>query len=105
MDCRNDVERAERYRQEASACARAALTTAVAEIKQAYLELEQGWLSLAPKPKNILDDFPEAEPDSDSDQPRHPQSEKIVGDVDHQTTFPARRKSKAKATASPMGRT
>jgi hypothetical protein len=96
MDRRNDVERAEHYRQEASACARAALTTAITEIKQAYLELEQGWLSLAPKAKGILDDFPEAEPDRYSNQPRHPQSEKIVGDADRQTTFSGRRKSKAK---------
>jgi hypothetical protein len=63
MDRRKDVEPTEHYRREASACARAALITAIAEIKQAYLELEQGWLSLAPKPKDIIDDLPEAEPE------------------------------------------
>ena len=44
-----DIERTAYYRQEASACATAALTTAISEIKQAYLDLEQGWLCLAPK--------------------------------------------------------
>lgn len=49
MQPRKDAERTTHYRREASACAAAALTTAIAEVKQAYLELEQGWLSLAPK--------------------------------------------------------
>jgi hypothetical protein len=48
----NDAERLAQYRQEAAACAKAALTTTIAEIKQAYLDLEQGWLCLAPKPEN-----------------------------------------------------
>lgn len=39
------------YRRQASACAVAAVTTPIAEIKQAYLNLEQGWLCLAPKPE------------------------------------------------------
>jgi len=43
------AERTAYYRQEASACATAALTTAITEIKQAYLDLEQGWLCLAPR--------------------------------------------------------
>jgi len=47
-----DSKRTRFYRQEASACATAALTTSIAEIKQAYLELEQGWLCLTPKPEN-----------------------------------------------------
>jgi hypothetical protein len=37
------------YKQQARACASAALATGIAEIKQAYLELEQGWLCLAAK--------------------------------------------------------
>jgi len=52
MDRLTGTKRATLYRQEASACATAALTTSVAEIKQAYLELEQGWLCLTPKPEN-----------------------------------------------------
>lgn len=36
---------------QASECATAASATSVAEVKQAYLDLEQGWLSLAPKSK------------------------------------------------------
>lgn len=49
MHHQNNVERAAHYRREASACAAAALASAIAEIKQAYLDLEQGWLCLAPK--------------------------------------------------------
>ena len=52
MDRLTDAKRATFYRQEASACATAALATSIAEIKQAYLELEQGWLCLTPKPEN-----------------------------------------------------
>jgi hypothetical protein len=52
MDRLTDAKRATFYRQEAFACATAALTTSIAEIKQAYLELEQGWLCLTPKPEN-----------------------------------------------------
>lgn len=37
------------YDQQAGACATAALATSVAEIKQAYLELEQAWRCLAAK--------------------------------------------------------
>jgi hypothetical protein len=37
------------YRRQASECAAAASATSVAEVKQAYIDLEQGWLSLAPK--------------------------------------------------------
>jgi hypothetical protein len=43
------AQRAAYYRRHASTCAAAALSTATKEIKQAYLELEQGWLCLAPK--------------------------------------------------------
>jgi hypothetical protein len=53
MDRLTDVKRTTFYRQEASECAAAAPTTSIAEIKQAYLELEQGWLCLTPKPENI----------------------------------------------------
>jgi hypothetical protein len=49
MQPHKDAERTAHYRRQASACAAAALTTGIAEIKQAYLELEQGWLCLAPK--------------------------------------------------------
>jgi hypothetical protein len=49
MNSHKDAERIAHYRQEASACAAKALTTPIAEIKQAYRDLEQGWLCLAPK--------------------------------------------------------
>ncbi len=49
MHPHKDAERTAYYRQQASSCATAALITAIAEIKQAYLDLEQGWLCLAPK--------------------------------------------------------
>jgi hypothetical protein len=52
MDRLTDSKRTTFYRHEAAACATAALATSIAEIKQAYLELEQGWLCLTPKPEN-----------------------------------------------------
>lgn len=64
MDRLTDAKRATFYRQEAFACAAAALTTSIAEIKQAYLELEQGWLCLTPKPENS---YASAEPNTESD--------------------------------------
>jgi hypothetical protein len=64
MDRLTDSKRTTFYRQEASACATAALATSIAEIKQAYLELEQGWLCLTPKPENSCSS---AEPNTVSD--------------------------------------
>lgn len=49
MHPHKEAERTAYYRRQAAACATAALTTAIAEIKQAYLDLEQAWLCLAPK--------------------------------------------------------
>jgi hypothetical protein len=49
MHPNKDAERGAYYRQQAAVCSTAALTTTIAEVKQAYLELEQGWLCLAPK--------------------------------------------------------
>lgn len=49
MQPRKDVDRTAYCQRQASACAKAAISTAVAEVKQAYLDLEQGWLCLAPK--------------------------------------------------------
>lgn len=65
MHPHKDAERTAYYRQQASACATAALTTATAEIRQAYLDLEQGWLCLAPKP--ALDDQVDTAPGGDSE--------------------------------------
>lgn len=65
MDRLTDAKWATFYRQEAFACAAAALTTSIAEIKQAYLELEQGWLCLTPKPENSS--AASAEPNTVSD--------------------------------------
>jgi hypothetical protein len=45
----DDADRTAHYRRQASACATAALATAIAELRQAYLDLEQGWLCLAAK--------------------------------------------------------
>jgi hypothetical protein len=66
---RKYIERTEYYRQEASACAAAAVTTASAEIKQAYLELEQGWLCLTPKHKEGLDQLPDVRRSDDDAKP------------------------------------
>lgn len=54
-----DIEQVEHYRQQASACGAAALRTPIPDIRQAYLELEQGWLCLSPKPKKSSDDSTE----------------------------------------------
>jgi hypothetical protein len=82
MDRRRDVERAAYYRRQASTCAKAALTTAVVDIRQAYLELEQGWLCLVPKPKEGFDDSRVAEPASDaSESARQPSGEDDSVDV------------------------
>jgi hypothetical protein len=45
----DSAERTAYYRRQASACATAAVATAIAEVRQAYLDLEQGWLCLTPK--------------------------------------------------------
>ena len=62
MHPNKDAERTAYYRQQASACSAAALTTTIAEVKQAYLDLEQGWLSLAPKARESLDGSSETDP-------------------------------------------
>jgi hypothetical protein len=50
MHRHKDAEQTAYYRRQASACATAALATAIAEVREAYLNLEQGWLCLLPKP-------------------------------------------------------
>lgn len=40
------------YAEQAAQCAAAALATTIVEIKQAYLDLEQGWRRLIPDPTN-----------------------------------------------------
>jgi len=60
MHRHSDAERAAYYRQQACACAASALTTAIAEVKQAYLDLQQGWLCLAPKAETGLNDLVDA---------------------------------------------
>jgi hypothetical protein len=67
MHRRNDAEQTAYYRQQASSCATAALTTAIDEVKQAYLDLEQGWLCLAPKVETSRDDLVNAAAGRDSE--------------------------------------
>lgn len=67
MHRHNDAERTAYYRQQASSCATAALTTAIAEVKQAYLDLEQGWLCLAPKIETGRNDVVDTAPSVDSE--------------------------------------
>jgi hypothetical protein len=76
---RKSIGRTECYRQEASACAAAAVTTAIAEIKQAYLELEQGWLCLTPKRKEGLDELPGAQRSDGNAKPSQA-SQGAIGD-------------------------
>ena len=49
MPSNKEAKRTLYYCRQASACAVAAATAAHPETKQAYLELEQAWLCLAPK--------------------------------------------------------
>jgi hypothetical protein len=76
---RKPIERTEYYRQEASACAAAAATTAIAEIKQAYLELEQGWLCL--NPKRSENEPSEAQRGSDDNVKPTLALETVIGDA------------------------
>lgn len=55
MQRREDVKQTEYYQQQALACATAALATANVEVRQAYLSLQEGWQSLAPKAKQDPD--------------------------------------------------
>jgi hypothetical protein len=55
MHRRNHANQKAFYRQQASECAAAASATSVAEVKQAYLDLEQGWLSLTPNAEESAD--------------------------------------------------
>jgi hypothetical protein len=57
MHRHKDAEQTAYYRRQASACATAALATANAEVKEAYLNLEQGWLCLAPKADTSSNDL------------------------------------------------
>ncbi len=74
MHPNKDAERTAYYRQQASVCSAAALTTTIAEVKQAYLELEQGWLCLAPKSENssTVSAEPNTARDADSKLPQTP---------------------------------
>jgi hypothetical protein len=81
---RKSIKRTEYYRQQASACAAAAVTTDIAEIKQAYLELEQGWLCLTPKRKEGLDELPEAQRSDGNAKPSQA-SQSAIGDGSDKT--------------------
>jgi hypothetical protein len=103
MDRRKDVERTAYYRRQASTCAKAALTTAVADIRQAYLELEQGWLCLVPKPKEGFDDSGVAEPARDtSESARWPLDKDGSAEVSRRPD--ARDRATRKLVAAPPGR-
>lgn len=55
MERRKDVKQTEYYQQQAFACAAASLVATNAEVRQAYLSLEAGWLCLAPRAKESSD--------------------------------------------------
>lgn len=103
MNRRRDVERATYYRRQASTCAEAALTTAVADIRQAYLELEQGWLCLVPKPKEGFDDSRVAEPARNaSESARRPSGKDDSADVSRRPD--ARDRTARKLAAASLSR-
>jgi hypothetical protein len=58
MHHRKDAKQTAYCRQQALACANAALSTAIGEVKEAYLNLEQGWLCLAPRLRQTPTVFP-----------------------------------------------
>lgn len=62
MHRRKRADQTAYYRRQASECAAAASVTSVAEVRQAYLDLEQGWLSLAPKAEDPTDPATAASP-------------------------------------------
>lgn len=65
MQRREDLQHAGHYHREAIVCANAARAAAAPEVKRAYLELEQAWLSLAPKVEIIDEDSIEPTPPPD----------------------------------------
>ncbi len=69
-------QQAGHYRREAAGCANAALAAAAPEVKRAYLELEQAWLSLAPKVEIIDEDSIEPTPPPDVTPDTSPISKK-----------------------------
>jgi hypothetical protein len=50
------VGRTEYCRRQAAECAAAAAATAIFDVKEAYLNLEQGWLKLAPEAEGAYTD-------------------------------------------------
>jgi hypothetical protein len=69
-------------RRQASICVTAASGTAIAEVKQAYLNLEQGWLCLAPKVEASPDCQIDPGPGRDSEtKPTQTPKESAVGDL------------------------
>jgi hypothetical protein len=85
MHRHKDAEQTAYYRQQASACATAASATAIAEVKQAYLDLEQGWLCLAPKVKESIDDPSDSESGRNTDaKAGRPSNENAVDGVTRQ---------------------
>ncbi len=90
-----DIERAAQYRREASVCATAAATSAIAEIKQAYLELEQGWLCLAPKTETNPADLIALEPNRRADA-----TPDVSSPIPRRT---ARREERTRASSGTLG--
>jgi hypothetical protein len=69
MHPHKNAERTAYYRRQASACSAAASATVIAEVKEAYLNLEQGWLSLAPKAEASRNDLLDPQIDSGDSKP------------------------------------
>lgn len=58
MDRRKDIKRVQYCRQQASECMTAAEATVIAEVREAYLQLAEGWRRLAPKAAEVSGDRP-----------------------------------------------
>ena len=62
----NQHTRTDYYLEQANKCAKAASSTSITEIREAYANLQQGWLRLVPKPAEGESD------DGVSNSRRHP---------------------------------
>jgi hypothetical protein len=81
MHHHKDAARTAYCRRQACTCGTAALATNIAEVKQAYLDLEQGWLALAPKVEQTADAAVATRPLRDDATPDQGLQEKRFGDV------------------------
>jgi hypothetical protein len=72
------------YSEQACKCAAAALASTIADIRVAYLNLEQGWLHLAPDTSSGRNPSTEVAPTESIQTPAHARSPSTVRDANRQ---------------------